>query len=228
MHFHAWLFQGLQDFLLQVIRSSTKLTNLTVVAPYNVNTLVNTLIDMQPLSYINISDPLHNSTTLHHLFKKYATDITTRQRITGQQQEIRSLESITLQHSSAISDDVLASLGEIKTLRRVGLQNLRSITMNGARQFIYQLSHQLVYIRFSEIKAINDLVIVCLADIYPLEIIIFSELINITDPGIRDLVDKKKSSKLVEMRIINCSAITENCLQYVKRKVKIFDSAYDR
>ncbi|KAI9265107.1 hypothetical protein BDA99DRAFT_507748, partial [Phascolomyces articulosus] len=182
--FQAWLFKGTQDFILQAISNSTKLTNLTVNAVHDMNGLVNTLMDMHPLSYIFISHPEGKTTSLCHLFKRYAelsTSINTISTTRKQQRPVKLLETITLNRTGDFSDDLLSTLADIKTLRRVDLQRLPSISADGIKHFLRKLSHQLTCVRIENIPSVKDDVIASLADIDNLEVVILRELDTITD-----------------------------------------------
>ncbi|KAG2218998.1 hypothetical protein INT45_007660 [Circinella minor] len=190
-----WLAKGIQQWMLGAIKNSTSLVWLELVDIWDVNALMDTLIKMPPLYHIKLvaaSMKPSDHKKLIQLLERYAQ--------IANDGKTDSLRSIAIQFcDNVITDDILGTLGNIKTLEEVWLGGLTHTTsVVEIHTFIAKLGkQQLKGIYFDRISVITDTTIATvLGDMVDtLSYIKLKELEYISDNGIRALIDKKTNDK---------------------------------
>ncbi|KAI7848960.1 hypothetical protein BDC45DRAFT_540575 [Circinella umbellata] len=217
-----WLTKGIQQWMLGAIKNSTSLVWLELVDIWDVNGLMDTLIKMPPLCHIKFvaaSMKPSNHKKLIQLLERYAQ--------LANDGKTDSLRSIAIQFcDNVITDDILGTLGNIKTLEEVwlgGLTNTTSVVK--IHTFIAKLGkQQLKGIYFYKISVITDTTLAVLGDmVNTLSYIKLKELEYISDNGIRALIDKKTDDKngLSLLVIEDCPHINPKCIDYARKKVRV-------
>ncbi|KAI9255055.1 hypothetical protein BDA99DRAFT_517780 [Phascolomyces articulosus] len=220
----------LNDFLLQSIRDSTTLKSLVLFQLLHTDKLVNTLITMPPLQQLHLSGPTYipatnnddtitgdrsnNALGLVALFERYAQLSTSS----------ASLESLTIEGHYEASNAMLETLAQVKTLKEVKFWHLLPQMSSTKRiaHFFTQIGNQLTVVHLEYLHNVDDDVLAVLGDDRnaKLSIIDLNKLKNITNEGIRILVDKAPSS-LRKLSVTSCDKITDNiCTWDTKRKMK--------
>ncbi|KAG2225704.1 hypothetical protein INT45_012176 [Circinella minor] len=107
----TWMLLGIHEFLLQTIRYTTTLTNLSVLNVHNIDGLVNELLNLAPLSTFEIHhvNGTAGRASLVRLFEHYA-------RVAEKTHS--SLEFVVFRYCDPVSDNVLSTVTEIKTLHK--------------------------------------------------------------------------------------------------------------
>ncbi|KAI8137958.1 hypothetical protein BJV82DRAFT_583294 [Fennellomyces sp. T-0311] len=136
----------------------------------------------------------------------------------GQFVKIKSLRMTDC--SDLVSDDVLASLGEIRTLGIVKLIKLRRVTSDGIKTFLEKCGNQLTKLKIFAIDVSEDSVI-AIASYKRLAYMELCSLQNVTDQGIRRFIDNLSNNQLMELTVTGCPNVTEQGLRYAKKKVKV-------
>ncbi|KAI7859351.1 hypothetical protein BDC45DRAFT_261528 [Circinella umbellata] len=215
----TWPFRGIQDIIMPFIRYSTKLETLYTINVYDMDELINALMDMvTPLTDLTISFPHRITAEFVRLFENYA-------RLSKEAQP--SLEYIKLRHFEEITDQTLAIFGNIKTLRKINFEELNNVSADGVLNLIKQLEQRLTYVRLAEMEIVDDGMINYLSDIEGLTFMKLNGLKNVTDQGIRAVVDKKSNLMSFELEVTNCPLVTEECISYAKQNLKKFSSTYE-
>ena len=219
-HLSTWLSPGIQQFMLhKVIQNSNTLSTLVAVGDYNMDLLLRALINRTPLSGLNIShvyDSINNaSRLLIQLFAQYA-------KLSGNNTTNSSLNWIKLRYCNQVTDDVLKTLSGIKTLHDIHLGGLRMVSTVGILQFIDTLGNQITHVFFHDMYSVNDNIIIALGDLANLVLVKLEVLNNVTDKGVRILVDnkKRKSRRLTTLEVTECSSISQECISYAQKNVK--------
>ncbi|KAG2224501.1 hypothetical protein INT45_010567 [Circinella minor] len=215
----TWPFRGIQDIIMPFIRYSTKLETLYTINVYDMDELINALMDMvTPLTDLTISFPHRITAEFVRLFENYA-------RLSIEAQS--SLEYIKLRHFEEITDQTLAIFGNIKTLRKINFEELNNVSADGVLNLIKQLEQRLTYVRLAEMEIVDDGMINYLSNIEDLTFMKLNGLKNVTDQGIRAVVDKKSNLTSFELEVTNCPLVTEECISYAKQNLKKFSCTYE-
>ncbi|KAI9275919.1 hypothetical protein BDA99DRAFT_199014 [Phascolomyces articulosus] len=217
----------IDEFLLQIIRQSTTLKKLILHGVSNMEKLADTLFEMPPLRCLDIwrSTTITMTTvqpdnetivetggesSLIRLFEKYAQFSTTS----------TSLESLYLFSSYEGSDDMLKTLAQIRTLKEINLFEAPSVSKSGITEFFCKIGPQLTKVNLGILDCVDDSVFAVLGEHGKnLSILHANKLRNVTDQGVRALVDKT-SSTLTELNLVGCSTVTKDCVLDIENKVK--------
>ncbi|KAI8145599.1 hypothetical protein BJV82DRAFT_666842 [Fennellomyces sp. T-0311] len=208
-----WSFEGVQEFILRAIERAANLSYLSMVNIHDISDAIGTIICLPALKTLRLSHvtSIANKLSFLRLFETHAV------RSKSQQS---SLESITLWHCAEITDTVLASLARIKTLHQVVFANLNAVSTAGLSQFLHRVDQQLTYISLGDMWIVTDYhIATALAGKRNLTMLNLENLPNVTDKGIRDLIDNG-NCPMQELAVNNCPLVTNDCIQYVKKKVK--------
>ena len=181
--------------------------------------LINALMDMvTPLTDLTISFPHKITTASVRLFENYA-------RLSMGSQS--SLEAIKLRHFEEITDKTLTIFANIKTLQKINFEELNNVSADGLMNLIIKLEQRLTYIRLAEMEIVDDRIIDYLSGIESLIFIKLNGLKNVTDQGIRAVVDKKINLASFELEVTSCPLVTEDCIIYAKENLKNFSCTYE-
>ncbi|KAI8148498.1 hypothetical protein BJV82DRAFT_663865 [Fennellomyces sp. T-0311] len=144
----------IQSLILRSISTCTALEYVEAVELRNIPNLVNTLVDLPPLTSLGLShiSTLTGETDLVRLFEFYA-----KYTKSGQQ-----LNTVILRNCKFIvTDNVLASLADIKTLTHATFEELPQVSVYGVNEFFKKLSDNISVIKLNEMDAItNDTLII--------------------------------------------------------------------
>ncbi|KAG2218999.1 hypothetical protein INT45_007661 [Circinella minor] len=221
-HLATWLGPGIQEFMMRVaIQNSNVLSTLVVVGGYNLNLLLTALINRIPLSGLNISHVyLYHVTNdiiqlLIQLFTHYAESSSNNTKST-------SLNWIKLRYCDLVTDDVLKKLSDIKTLHDIHLGGLEYVSSVGILQFINKLGNQITHVFLHDMELVNDDIIIALGDLDNLLLVKLEVLDDVTDKGVRTLIDNKKRKlrRLTTLEITECPLISQECISYAQQNVK--------
>ncbi|KAI9255068.1 hypothetical protein BDA99DRAFT_152122 [Phascolomyces articulosus] len=231
-HLATWLEPGIQDFMLHTaIRGTNKISSITAVGGHDLELFLTTLMDRASLDGLNLShmywSGVDTTLLLIQVFNKYAklssssnkgaTDTTTPGSAAT------SLKWIKLRYCNPmVTDKVLMSLTGIKTLHDIHLGGLTSISTWGMVQMIQKLDSQITHVFLHDMFLVTDSIIVALGNLDNLPLVKLELLEQVTNLGIRALVDKKMMTiqKLVTLEVTECKLITQDCIRYAMEKVK--------
>ncbi|KAI7855809.1 hypothetical protein BDC45DRAFT_504788 [Circinella umbellata] len=232
-----WPYKGIQEFLLHAVYNSTKLSFLHAVNAQDINVVITALLEMPPLKRLSIKNPKCSSTRttevqsapselyLNILFKKYARLSLSSPKATTASSSSRSFKSLVLRGCNCVTDRELATLSNIKTLKRITFQELINVSTHGLMTLFIHLNNQLTSIRLAEMRSVTDDILSLFGDMDNLTCIKLENLQQVTDQGIKILVNKKKANKssprLIEFSLYNCPSITSGCMFYVKQNIPI-------
>ncbi|KAI8145608.1 hypothetical protein BJV82DRAFT_666850 [Fennellomyces sp. T-0311] len=118
-----------------------------------------------------------------------------------------------------ITDTVLASLANIKTLRTVTFRSLKNVTGEGIDEFFRKADKGLTSVTLAELSVVKDNHMALLGELKCLKQIELGKLSSVTDQGIRNILDGECRS-LEKLTVSGCCSITEECIQFAKQKVK--------
>ncbi|KAG2219021.1 hypothetical protein INT45_013784 [Circinella minor] len=216
-----------QDFWCRLIRRSTTLHYLEVNTVYNINSLVTTLMSVSPVRNLGISNVQHGipattQSSLISLFERYA-QVSNSANV----KSTSSLEMITLRYCNGLNDDLLTSLKNVSTLHGIWFGGLKILSSAGIKQFIINISNRLTYVQFEDMIQVKDTILTALGDMKKLTTVKLQRLQNITDQGVRKLVETKNNKNstclLMELVIKRCPLISNQSIQFVKEKVKVVE-----
>ena len=214
-----------QEFWCRLIRRSTVLHDLEINGVYDINRFVATLIDISPITNLGFSNVVRHATmaiiktSLIPLFERYA-QISNNATV----KSASSLEMIILRYCDDINDELFTSLENVSTLHGIWLGGLRDITSIGIKQFISNISNRLTCVRFEDLIQVDNTTIIALGGMEKLMSVKLQRLPNVTDQGVRGLVETKNNrnstSVLNKLVVKQCPMISNQCIQFVKGKVK--------
>ncbi|KAI9255071.1 hypothetical protein BDA99DRAFT_607018 [Phascolomyces articulosus] len=242
-HLATWLEPGIQEFMLYTaIRGANKLSSITAVGEHNLELVLSTLLDKKtPLTGLNLSHIYWSSGVitglLIQLFKKYAhaadsffnhnlapsKAIAATTSSTVLSKTASSLNWVKLRYCDLlVTDEVLMSLTWIKSLHDIHIGGLTTISTNGIIQMFNRLGNQITRVFLHDMYLVNDRVIVALSNLDNLSLVKLELLDEVTDQGIRTLIDIKMNApqKLKTLEVTECGMITEDCIKYARKKVK--------
>ncbi|KAI9494258.1 hypothetical protein BDB00DRAFT_787301 [Zychaea mexicana] len=214
-------FTGVQQFMMDGIRIAATLERLEAKHVHNVNSMVNTLMELPSLTEFGLShvDTTYGRASLERLFKRYAQ--LAGAPLMASSSLSPTLQSIKLRFCDEIHDDLLATLAEIKTLHKVELAGLRFVTTGGFNEFIRRVSDRLTHITLGEMDLVTDSFIsTTLGGLPALTSIELVGLKNATNQSVQALVDKAYP-RLIELKVKNCPSITQESIQYAKKKARV-------
>ncbi|KAI9495642.1 hypothetical protein BDB00DRAFT_870189 [Zychaea mexicana] len=212
---NMWPCAAIQPYLLRSIADSASLKHLCVIAPADIVELTRTIMNLgEPLVSFEIAhvQSINGRPSLIQLFERYA-------RLSETQ---KSLESVIFRYCAEISDPVLSALSGIKTLSEVTLRGLAHVTTQGIHGLITKLSDQLTRIELSGMNTITDDTMLVLGNLCNIYFIVLNDLKNVTDDGVRGLINKIPQRQLSKLTITikKCPLINDICIQHATQKVK--------
>ncbi|KAI8145613.1 hypothetical protein BJV82DRAFT_577236 [Fennellomyces sp. T-0311] len=178
----------------------------------NITALTNTELQQLYTNYPDFTFPKVYDFTfcLISLLERYA-------RLSSSHSQV--LESIILRSVDEVTDKILDVLGDVKTVNQVNFEDLKHITAEGITRFIEKRRSNLMYIKLSGIEAITDNIVVALGSLKKLGAVNLTEFQNVTDRGVRGLINGPRF-RVSRFTIKDCHSITEECINYAKRKIK--------
>ncbi|KAI8140196.1 hypothetical protein BJV82DRAFT_671963 [Fennellomyces sp. T-0311] len=202
-----WSFEGIQKFMLPAIKETNTVSHLHLACTDNPN-----LPGRREWSAFRAAyrDTTSGSANLVSLFNRHAA--LSERRHNG-------LETIVLKNCTGTTDTVLASLADIKTMRRIFFHYLPNVTAEGIGRFLSQIGQQLQVIWLSTIQTVTDDHITALGKCEHLTRLELQFLPNITNRGILGMLDGD-CCMLGELIVRRCPKITEECMPHAERKVK--------
>ncbi|KAI8139356.1 hypothetical protein BJV82DRAFT_672638 [Fennellomyces sp. T-0311] len=209
-----WSFEGIQTVILQAIRETKTIFQLLLAPVYGQEDTarIRRLAEESPETTLHLSNEATTSGSgdLVELFNRLAKFSERRQN---------GLGTIALQNCTDVTDAVLLSLAGIKTLREVVFHKTPNITGEGIIKFFSKAGSQLQWVWLSQLRVIADSHLAALGKCEHLIRLELSYLQDITDDGVRSLVDGR-CFKLDQLIVKKCPRITKDCVEYAKRKVK--------
>ncbi|KAI8137596.1 hypothetical protein BJV82DRAFT_718013 [Fennellomyces sp. T-0311] len=198
----------IQPLVLRSISSCTNLTRLSAVDTPNIPALVETLLNLPPLETLELShiSATEGDESLVRLFKKY---------VTLPNQKFRAF---WFRYCHAITDSVLDAVAELKTLEEVTLTKLPNVSAKGIEEFLKKLGNKVTEVKLIEMQCATDAHIDALCNLEGLKNVHLEYLTNVTDEGIRKLIDTVKS--LRSLTLTECKSISKDTVLYAKRKIK--------
>ncbi|KAI8150429.1 hypothetical protein BJV82DRAFT_587168 [Fennellomyces sp. T-0311] len=200
---------GIERAFLQSISKCTSLTHFEAQNTTLTTAVTEALLALPPPETFVLAytyDGSETLTGLTRLFKKYA-------ELPGTQQ---NLQSVHLQNSDVVSDEVLVALAQIQTLKEVTLCGLDGITQGGIHKFFEAISKDVSSIQLLELRTVADSHLISLARIRNLTYINLDDLSEVTDYGVLHLVDNAK--RLQKMRISSCTYVTQDAVNHIIQK----------
>ncbi|KAI9489813.1 hypothetical protein BDB00DRAFT_875911 [Zychaea mexicana] len=209
-----------ETFLLKTIESCKTLKLFNAVNSSNAYQIADTLLHLPPIERLDFSivssreddDGIRKSDgRLMQVFKKYA----------GLPDSEQKLRRVRLFKNDAITDDILAALAELKTIESIEFNENSRVTKDGVKNFIRRASKpdgRLMEIDFSNLDLVDDSVLELLCSIKNLEKLYLGGLSEVTDKGIRYVVDNAKS--LQNLTVDACATVSESVIPYVNSKIK--------
>ncbi|KAI8139366.1 hypothetical protein BJV82DRAFT_672646 [Fennellomyces sp. T-0311] len=206
-----WCSAGIQQFMLKAIRNTLTLRSLHVVHVHDLKALVDTLMKLPRLIAFKL--------TCVHTTGNHASLVQLLEHYARLDDESRQLECVEFRDCFEVTDEVLCTLTDIKAVKHITLWNLYHVTTAGVIQFIQDLTGNLTSLTIRYMDLITDKVMSTLgASRVFLKNVHLQDLKNITDQGLRDLVDRR-SNRLNILIVKKCPFITAECIKYVKQKV---------
>ncbi|KAI8143355.1 hypothetical protein BJV82DRAFT_612435 [Fennellomyces sp. T-0311] len=172
----------IQSLLIRSLSSCTTLSHLTVVKSHNLPSLIEPLLALPRLVYLNLSHitaAAGGGGCLLRLFNAYATDSTSGQ----------PFESIRLRYCDAVTDEVLDALSNITTLKEITLEYLQNVSSRGIDAFFQKLGNT-TDIDLIRMGSITDRQLFVLSNVKGLERIRLESLSNVSDHGVLAMVEK--------------------------------------
>ncbi|KAI9494404.1 hypothetical protein BDB00DRAFT_871494 [Zychaea mexicana] len=210
-----WGLRGIQKFMLQAIRNTTTLFDLTVTFAYDVNELVEAILKLPSLKIVKLSNIRQSigSSSWITLFESYGDISHSRP----------SLQCASLQYCDGITDAELVALSGIKSLHEITLDRLLHVSANGISTLIQNLSSQLTSVQLIDMDVVDDSALVALGDLKRMTYIKLDLLDSITDQGIRRMVDKAccPTTTLTKLVVTRCDLITSACIEYASQQIKV-------
>ena len=153
--------------------TATSLTKFTAVHTRNVPIIVDTLIKLPPVKWIELlfmeyDDGVNyrRSSALVKLFESYAALLLLNQK----------LRSVWFHYCDFITDDVLEALTQIETIQAVGVSGTNSLPSEKSfRHFLRKTRHHLIKIFLKDIDYVNDDILDMFCPMENLEIIMLGE-----------------------------------------------------
>ncbi|KAI8139357.1 hypothetical protein BJV82DRAFT_672639 [Fennellomyces sp. T-0311] len=209
-----WSKRGVQSVIMHAIRDTTTLKNISLVSVHDLNEVVATLMRISPVSSLQLSytDASSATASLVQLFGRYAA--------LSSRSNTRQLHTINIRYCTGIGNPVLASLTEIQSLQSLSLRGLADITSRGVGDLLEKLPHHITYLELAEMDAVTDNHIIALRVHSHLSEVNLEGLPNITNQGLQYGIDSRVTV-LEKLTIKGCRSITNECAQYLKRKVKV-------
>ncbi|KAI8145610.1 hypothetical protein BJV82DRAFT_711770 [Fennellomyces sp. T-0311] len=206
-----WCLQGIQELMLRAICGTETLTYLRIGSIYGLQDVANVMMKIPPLTELHISHTytITYSSSLITLFRKYAKLSETQS----------SLQIVAFHYCSEITDTVLASLADIKTLRVVTFCKLDNVTGEGINEFFYKVDKGLTSVTLIELDAVTDNHMATVGELKNLQQVKLSKLSYVTVQGVRNVLDGGCHC-LKKLTVEGCCVMTEECIQYAKQKVK--------
>ncbi|KAI7848952.1 hypothetical protein BDC45DRAFT_521983 [Circinella umbellata] len=229
--------QRMEKALLQSIRTSSKLHDLELKRVFKTSLVIDSLIQMTPLNRISLRvspQPLSiidsNQTSkvnvdekrLIQLFQKYAK-LPNNTSLSSSMMP-PCLTSLGLFYYNNITDNVIKALGQVNTLQEVQLQGLPNISTEGIIEF-FKLGAHLTHVSLKRMDSITDDALNVLLNHKALSFLRLVYLKNVTEKGIRNLINKKHS-KWMELEMGGMDQIPDSCILDAKKKVKTYRDVY--
>ncbi|KAI9270786.1 hypothetical protein BDA99DRAFT_329362 [Phascolomyces articulosus] len=130
------------------------------------------------------------------------------------------LETLRLQASDTVTDDMLLELARLSRLTEIGMTHCSTITAAGLERFVQELPKMkaLSYLYLDKMHMINDELLASLSKVNTVRCIELVGLDNITGTGIRSLALASKSLK--HLKVLVCShAVTKEDIEYCRTKI---------
>ncbi|KAI8139417.1 hypothetical protein BJV82DRAFT_627182 [Fennellomyces sp. T-0311] len=201
---------GTHEFFLNSIRGSTTLRAFNAFSVIELDEVVELLMHLPPLEKLRLTYLLFpaNYAGLIHLFERYAL-------LLAKPQELE----VSFYYCPRITVNVLVALAAIKSLTRLSLCKLDSVTVQDMVDFLYKMKNNLRSIDLRDMRSVTDKTIAALADTQSrLEHILLEKLPAVTDYGLQTLICQQ-SKKLDSLIVVHCPRITETCLKNYSKMV---------
>ena len=178
------------------------LKHVDVTRPYNITAIIDALNTLPTLETLKLFDCTVNGVPddanrdsivqrLVHLFKSYGGASVPKS-------STRKLKSLVLENCDFVTDDVLGAIADVKTIKKLNFHEIGNITSQGFKNFvnkirIQQSGHDVNELILSDIfDVMNDDMLLDLVDTMSKLETVELEIPEITDDGIKKLVDKAK------------------------------------
>ncbi|KAG2222015.1 hypothetical protein INT45_006715 [Circinella minor] len=171
----SWPRNTLFPLLLQQIAGVETLTTLSVANVCSAKKLVNLIMNLRTPPKV---------LELHKIIDGSLTENT-----------ISYIRLIEL----GVTDSVLSCLGQIRSLNNITFSRLQVITNDGILRFISTCSGKLSRVTFVEMYSVTNEIIIALGRFNRMSYLGLKSLRNVTDQGIRGLIEEKVAFKLVEL-----------------------------
>ncbi|KAI9261493.1 hypothetical protein BDA99DRAFT_537881 [Phascolomyces articulosus] len=208
---------------------ATALSRLEVLHSSSIHSVVDFLTNprVSPLSVLRVAYQNGNAninSQLVRLFQYYSdlskspptTSNTTREAAP------KSLEHIILNFTFRMNDQILASLGSIKTLRCIHFRDVNGFTSDGIRRLLQDLGDQLTEIQFvGSMQWVSDDVIIDFGNYnHQLTHVDLRDAYTMTDRGLMSFLGLANSRILKTLIIKRCGRIGSNSILYAKQKIQ--------
>ncbi|KAI8145282.1 hypothetical protein BJV82DRAFT_667177 [Fennellomyces sp. T-0311] len=207
-------FDGILKFMLQATKEAKTLLCLHLGSIHDQQGEVTHMAREFPpettSQHLSSRNASSGSRDLVRLFNRY---ITLSESLHG------GLKVIGLQSHPEITDNVLETLTDIKTLHQIVLCRLPNVTAKGIEHFFNKIGQQLQRVTMFDLSVITDNHIAALGKCEHLLWLNLLFLPNITDRGIHYMVSEN-SCMLEMLNVTGCPRITVECMEYPKEKVK--------
>ncbi|KAI7847050.1 hypothetical protein BDC45DRAFT_576259 [Circinella umbellata] len=222
-HLTYWCggYDVVESMLLQSLKlcTTTPLRLFSAVSSPHIPMIADALVKLPPVENIELCHTKYDdgnkgrqSSAIVQLFNYYAAFSPLDQ----------TFSKIWFEYCDFITDDVLDSLTQIKTIQRVYFSGTCTVPSHESLLvFLQKMSHQLTDVMFVDINHIGDDALNLLCKMEHLEKLSLEQIPEITEEGIKHLADNARA--LCSLTINNCTELSDDTVLYINKKIKKFE-----
>ena len=218
LHYWPDIYNVTPTMYLESIKfcTSTSLKRFAAVSAPNIPIIVDTLMKLPPVEHIEFfyveyddDNNYERSLALVELLETYAALPPFKQ----------TLHTIWFGYCDFITNDVLDTITQIKTIKIVYFTGTCTVPSHESfLLFLQKIGHQLIEVMFVNIDHIGDDVLNLLCEMEHLETITLDRITEITEEGIKRLVDNAKT--LRDLTLDDCIVLSDDTISYINKKIK--------